>query len=344
MPGHPRAVGLAPILLLTLLATLAVGCGGDGGQQANSPPEPVAELDALSGVWQLSTRITSNTCGLGDGTTDTEPLTLIQHESDVSVVSQGGLWGGGAVRGNTFEFTGTAVEIGENGCRSTQRATGSVSGVPNRLDGSLTVTVSHDPESCGSEADCTISQDAGLVLSEPYRTGCINRDAFGPPTESDYVLPFPVGKAYRVSNSYCWPAGGHREQLAYDFAMPIGDPVVASRAGVVRVVKDDSPDDGQGSAHNHVMVEHEDGTVGFYAHLQQRSALVRSGDTVQAGEAIANNGHSGTDDIPHLHFGVYARYPPAEGADHAVNFSNTNGRLDCRGGLVMGETYRALAH
>jgi murein DD-endopeptidase MepM/ murein hydrolase activator NlpD len=262
----------------------------------------------------------------------------------VTIVSEDGLWGSGGVQGDTLDFYGTATETDDEGCVSTQRATGSVSGSQSNLRGVFTVAVSYDPGSCGERADCTITQDAALRLTEPYRSSCIDRDAFGPPAESEYVLPFPVGAAYRVSNSYCWPAGGHREQMAYDFDMPIGDPIVAARGGVVRDVKDDSPDDGQGSDHNHITVEHEDGTLAFYAHLQQGSALVQPGETVQAGQRIANNGHSGTTDIPHLHFGVYAGYPPAEGADRAVNFRNTDGPVDCRGGLVMDETYRALPY
>jgi hypothetical protein len=304
-----------PLFLLTVLAILNVGCGGGGGGSppAAATPAGPAVLEALSGVWQLSTTVTSNSCGLPDGSTTDEPITLVQQSSVVTIVSPRGLWGSGTVRGDTLEFTGTAIETDDDGCTSTQRASGSVSGSQSDLSGALTVAVSYDPASCGQRSDCTITQDAGLRLGEPYRSSCIDRDAFGPPANSEYVLPFPVGTAYRVSNGYCWPAGGHREQLAYDFDMPIGDPVVAARGGVVRNVKDDSPDDGQGSDHNHIMMEHEDGTVAFYAHLQQGSALVRPGETVQAGQRIANNGHSGTTDIPHLHFGVYASYPPTEG-------------------------------
>jgi murein DD-endopeptidase MepM/ murein hydrolase activator NlpD len=144
-----------------------------------------------------------------------------------------------------------------------------------------------------------------------------------------------------LNNSYCVPTGGHREQQAYDFLIPIGDPVVAARAGVVRQVKDDSPDDGQGTDHNHVMVEHADGTVGFYAHLKQGGVLVQVGETVAAGQTIALAGHSGTPDVVHLHFGVYSSYPPVEGDDRAVNFRNMDGPVDCRGGLVNGAAYAA---
>lgn len=219
--------------------------------------------------------------------------------------------------------------------------TGALTGTSNRLEGAFTTTVTYDPGTCGVIPACTIESSAVLRSPIPYSSTCIDRDEFGNPAASEYVLPYPVGKAYELNNSYCIPAGGHREQQAYDFLIPIGDPVVASRAGVVRKVKDDSPDNGQGTDHNHIMIEHADGTVGFYAHLQQGSAVVAVGETVAAGEIIANSGHSGTTDVPHLHFGVYDSYPPTEGQDRAINFRDASGPLDCRGGLVMWATYTA---
>ena len=144
-----------------------------------------------------------------------------------------------------------------------------------------------------------------------------------------------------LNNSYCVPTGGHREQQAYDFLIPIGEPVLAARAGIVMQVTEDSPDDGQGTDHNHVMVEHSDGTVGFYAHLQQNGVVVEVGEPVEQGQTIATAGHSGTTDVVHLHFGVYDSWPPVEGQDQAVNFRNTPGPLDCRRGLVNGATYSA---
>ena len=70
--------------------------------------------------------------------------------------------------------------------------------------------------------------------------------------------------------------------------------------------------------------------------------MVAVGENVIAGQPIALAGHSGTTDVVHLHFGVYSSYPPVEGDDRAINFSNTDGPVDCRGGLVMGETYTAF--
>jgi murein DD-endopeptidase MepM/ murein hydrolase activator NlpD len=251
-----------------------------------------------------------------------------------------GLWGTGFIKNDGFDFTSTEIETDDTGCQSTRIHTGRLSGSDTELEGTFTTTVTFDADSCEAENSCTIETSTHLSLIEPYLSSCIDRDEFGDPAESEYILPWPTGKSYVLNNSYCLPTG-HREQQAYDFLIPISDPIIASRAGVVRAVKEDSPDDGQGSTHNHVMIEHADGTVGFYAHLKQMGVLVSVGENVEAGQNIALAGHSGTTDVVHLHFGVYGSWPPVEGDDRAINFNNMEGPVDCRGGLVNGATYTA---
>ena len=166
---------------------------------------------------------------------------------------------------------------------------------------------------------------------------------FGDPAESDYLLPFAVGRSRRVSQNYCFQQGGHRNQLAVDFVMPIGEDVLAARAGLVLDLREDSPDTGEGEGeHNYVFIQHTDGTVAFYAHLQQNGVLVNVGQEVAAREVIATAGNSGLTGIPHLHFGVYASWPPIEGSDVPVNFRNAAGPYDERNGPIMGMVYTAL--
>ncbi len=173
---------------------------------------------------------------------------------------------------------------------------------------------------------------------------CVRRAAFQDPAESDYVLPFPVGERYVVRQSYCLAHGGHSNQLAYDFAMPIGAEIVAARAGEVVALFEDAPD-GEVGANNYVFVLHGDGTVAMYAHLTHLGVDVEIGQHVNAGQPIGRSGSSGLglENTPHLHFGVYRTWPNVEGDDVAVNFSNAEGPLDMLGGLVMGASYEALA-
>jgi murein DD-endopeptidase MepM/ murein hydrolase activator NlpD len=196
---------------------------------------------------------------------------------------------------------------------------------------------------CNNFTDCTINSD--FVMKKLEESPCLGRANFGVPQNSNYILPYPVGTSYPVYQSYCWSTGGHRNQLAYDFTMPIGDTVIASRRGVVREVKENSPDNGQGyGEHNYVYIQHDDGTLASYAHLKQYSVVVEPNDTVEVGQYIALSGNSGKSGEPHLHIGVYENYPPVEGVDIPINFRNAEGPLDSRGGLIRGENYKALPY
>jgi len=203
-------------------------------------------------------------------------------------------------------------------------------------------------DDCTYEADLVLTELFGpfafpVVVEDPgcpEIPGCTDRGEFEDPRKSLYVLPYPSDEEYLLTQSYCFPYSSHADQLAYDFGMPLGSQVVAARAGVVREVKEDSPDEGSHDP-NYVLIEHSDGTVAFYAHLQQDEVRVSVDDEVGAGQVIALSGSSGYDTEPHLHFGVYQAYPPVEGQDVPVNFMNTKGMHDFRGGLVLNEVYRA---
>jgi murein DD-endopeptidase MepM/ murein hydrolase activator NlpD len=174
---------------------------------------------------------------------------------------------------------------------------------------------------------------------------CLDRAIFGNPAESSYLLPYPVGKRYMVDQNYCQPGSSHSNQLAYDFAMELGDEVTAARAGRVAEVVESYADDDTNSSHfNYIFIIHEDGTVAFYAHLMQDGILVAANEMVEPGQVIARVGHSA---MPAnyksvLHFGVYASWPPTEGYDKPVNFRNAGGVLDSHNGLARRSYYEAL--
>ncbi|MDJ0954529.1 MAG: M23 family metallopeptidase, partial [Acidimicrobiia bacterium] len=121
----------------------------------------------------------------------------------------------------------------------------------------------------------TTSAPAPATLTDHDR--CLRRAEFGKPGDSEYVLPFPPGSGYSIVQSYCHDDGSHENQLAYDFAMPLGSTVVASRAGDVIEVKDDVPDDEHSRHLNYILIRHSDNTVGFYAHLAHLGSLVAEG-------------------------------------------------------------------
>ena len=144
---------------------------------------------------------------------------------------------------------------------------------------------------------------------------------------SAYVLPYPAGSSYYVSQANC-STGGHRGpyQYAYDFVMPVGTPVTAARAGVVAEIRMKFRDgqSGEGES-NWVKIRHADNTIAAYSHLTEHGALVRIGDRVEAGQPIGLSGNSGnTGGLPHLHFHLCPCSEPVDCGTLQVTFRNTD--------------------
>lgn len=99
-------------------------------------------------------------------------------------------------------------------------------------------------------------------------------------------------------------------------AMDAGSsPIVAAADGVVvfthdgeydrcRAEGDDIGCDGHPRVANRVHLQHFDGTVSWYLHLQRDSVAVRVGQVVRCGELLGYVGSSGYSSGPHLHFEV----------------------------------------
>ena len=195
-----------------------------------------------------------------------------------------------------------------------------------------------------SSSSTTTEPPATTTTSMALVDRCLARADFGETADSPYALPFPPGDGYSIIQSYCNDDGSHENQLAYDFAMPLGSIVVAARGGAVVDVEEDVADDAHTRHLNYVVIEHDDGTAGFYAHLQHEGALVEVGDEVTQGQEIGLSGETGRTGGPVLHFSVYRTFPPIDDRDVPVVFSNSDGPFDARGGLREGAFYRALPY
>lgn len=171
---------------------------------------------------------------------------------------------------------------------------------------------------------------AGAVVS------CATAQAARP----TYLLPWPAGQSFRVlqgpflvdaiggCTSGCASHEDEDGHYAWDFALPEGTPVVAARAGTVRLVAgswsadhcggvdsvQDEPagyvvNEDIGNQANLVLIDHGDGTSALYLHLSVIDPIiedaVKTGGAVTAGERLGWSGRTGmTGCVPHLHFQV----------------------------------------
>ncbi len=161
---------------------------------------------------------------------------------------------------------------------------------------------------------------------------------------SAYVLPYPVGRAHRVSQGNC-TQHSHQGTLryAYDLEMPFGSIVTSARDGVVVGLRIDQPAGSRGlTGSNWIQIQHADGVVSEYVHLEQFGNLVEVGDAVQAGDPIARTGDTGdVGTFPHVHFDLVPCGSNLACTTLPVTFSNTTPHP---GGLVENVVYEALPY
>lgn len=147
----------------------------------------------------------------------------------------------------------------------------------------------------------------------------VDQDAAYPGLVEDYTCgdrTYDLGTGYNHPGTdyFLWPFAWRRMDLG-------AVEVVAAAPGVIVLKEDGNPDRscGEAGAWNAVYVEHADGTVAWYGHLQRNSVTAKTvGQTVAAGEYLGRIGSSGRSTGPHLHFelhdGAGAVIDPYEGS------------------------------
>jgi murein DD-endopeptidase MepM/ murein hydrolase activator NlpD len=159
-----------------------------------------------------------------------------------------------------------------------------------------------------------------------------------------YQLPYPSGLSFPVSQGfhgkYSHTAG---DCYSIDFKMPEGSPVHAAREGVVVGIKDDSNVGGGDKKFewdaNYILIQHSDGTLGHYVHLQKAGVKVKIGDQVQAGQFIGLSGNTGHSTGPHLHFAVFKAQTGKQRETIPVKFRTTPLMAEV---LYEGRSYKAF--
>ncbi len=124
------------------------------------------------------------------------------------------------------------------------------------------------------------------------------------------IIPLRATQTFEISQG-AFGRDSHDEEgneYSWDFAVSFGTEVIAVEGG--RVIDVYQPKDSKpggcdsslaNSAHN-IKVEHLDGTVAQYVHVDP---LVPKGSSVARGETIAKTANNGWLCQPHLHFSIY---------------------------------------
>jgi len=127
-------------------------------------------------------------------------------------------------------------------------------------------------------------------------------------TINEYYIPIPKSSLQKIDRTSS-PAHVFSLRNAVDFIAPQNTPVLAAADGIVTFVKDDSDIGGPYPSYwdltNFIIIEHSNGKYSRYDHLDYRSAKVRVGQKVSAGQEIANIGMTGYTYVPHLHFQIF---------------------------------------
>ena len=116
-------------------------------------------------------------------------------------------------------------------------------------------------------------------------------------------LTWPVPDSQRVTSPFAvrvHPITGKKHtHTGMDIGAPGGTAIVAAASGEVVLAQ------WYGGYGNCIIIEHKDGFRTLYGHIRNGGIKVKVGDTVDAGQKIAEVGSTGSSTGNHLHFGVY---------------------------------------
>ncbi|WP_296404834.1 peptidoglycan DD-metalloendopeptidase family protein [Psychrobacter sp.] len=140
-----------------------------------------------------------------------------------------------------------------------------------------------------------------------------NTRPWNPPVQTTPSVPVNTlptatstkGFGYPTSNPVVKNFNANAGDMGMWFSGKLGDPIVASKAGVVLYAGNGLPEYG-----NLIMIRHDDRYITVYAHNNQ--LLVQEGDQVQAGQRIATMGSSGQTTMVGLQFQVRENGTPVD--------------------------------
>lgn len=128
-------------------------------------------------------------------------------------------------------------------------------------------------------------------------------------TKNLYNIPIDLEKVTNLE----YDSESHQGDLKYsiDYDAPIGTFIYAAADGIITAIKDESNKGGLDKKFeplgNYIEILHDNNEISEYEHIKFKSAKIKVGDKIKAGEKIAEVGNTGWSSCPHLHFMVYPK-------------------------------------
>lgn len=135
-------------------------------------------------------------------------------------------------------------------------------------------------------------------LAKKYGSGSATQYSTSSANPYSWLITHPLPNLKRVSSDFGGRTMGGRAEnhSGLDMSAPSGTPIYATGPGIVTK-------SGWGTGYGqYVEINHGNGYLTRYAHASR--LIARVGDSVQAGEQIANVGCTGRCTGPHLHYEV----------------------------------------
>ena len=135
-------------------------------------------------------------------------------------------------------------------------------------------------------------------LAKKYGSGSATQYSTSSANPYSWLITHPLPNLKRVSSDFGGRTMGGRAEnhSGLDMSAPSGTPIYATAPGIVTK-------SGWGTGYGqYVEINHGNGYLTRYAHASR--LIARVGDSVQAGEQIANVGCTGRCTGPHLHYEV----------------------------------------
>lgn len=130
-----------------------------------------------------------------------------------------------------------------------------------------------------------------------------------------FSLGWPVSESAHVTSPFGFREhpilGGKRLHAGVDLGIPVGTPVRAAAAGIVRRASSDSINGKM------VIVDHGRGVTTAYLHND--SLLVSVGERVNRGQPLSRSGNSGRSTGPHLHYQLDLAGQPVDPLNYRVS-------------------------